>query len=192
MAASVLFNLASWASLASAAALLAPRQDESTTANANANANVTLAPVTASAPNASSALSPSVNVSLPYGSSSTSDAATTANSVLNVGLTTSHASVLLEAITSVVSVACAADAVTVVFDSADDLASAYSAWSSHPLLVLVTNHMGDCDSEVERGFFTADSFSTDASTLTLVASAQKSSIGDIGCEFPRSSSLLLW
>lgn len=166
--AGVLF-LASLASLASAAALT-PRQDDTSTSSAN----VTLAPVTADATDA--ALSPSVNVSLPYGSDAT------ANSVINVGLTTAHASVLLEAITSVVSVDCAADAVTVTFDNADDLASAYSEWSSHPLLVLVTNHMGDCDSEVERGFFTADSFTSDASALTLVASAQKSSISDIGCE----------
>lgn len=149
----------------------------------SSSANVTLAPVTASSSSTSdgrSALSPSVNVSLPYGGGSDE----TANSVINVGLTTSHASVLLEAIASVVSVDCStAGAVSVTFDDADDLATAYAEWAGHPLLVLVTNHMGDCDTELERGFFTADSFATDASTLTLVATTQKSSISDIGCTF---------
>lgn len=162
--------LASLAGLTAAAAVSphqkAPRQAD------DASANVTLSPVTAS----SSSLQPSVNVSLPY--ASPHDAA----SVISVDLTASHASVLLEGISSVASVDCASDAVTITFDNADDLASAYSEWSSHPLLVLVTNHMSNCDSDLERGFFTASSFATDASALTLVASAQKASIGDIGCK----------
>lgn len=174
-------------SLASLAGLVAAQASSS-----SSSANVTLAPVTASSSSSSSStngtiasvLSPSVNVSLPYGGSTESDGSTTtaAHSVINVDLTTSHASVLLEAIASIVSVACSADAVIVTFDDAKDLAAAYAEWSGHPLLVLVTNHMGDCDTELERGFFTADSFVADASALTIVATTQKSSISAIGCE----------
>lgn len=153
----------------------------------SSSANVTLAPVTASpSPDGSSALRPSVNMSLPYGNGGGggSDDETAAGPVLlDVGLTTSHASVLLETIASVVAVDCSAagGSVRVTFDNADDLASAYAEWSGLPFLVLVTNHLGDCDSELERGFFTADGFAADAATLTLVATTQKSTISDIGC-----------
>lgn len=151
------------------------------------SANVTLAPVTAApSPDGSSALRPSVNVSLPYGNGGGgSDDGTAASPVLlDVGLTTSHASVLLETIASVVAVDCSAagGSVRVTFDNADDLASAYAEWSGLPHLVLVTNHLGDCDTELERSFFTAESFTADAATLTLVATTQKSTISDIGCK----------
>lgn len=179
--AGVLF-LASLAGMASAIATPSLKSTRQADADTTSSSNVTLTPVTASSTDGSAAISPNVNVSLPYASDQT------VNSIINVDLTTSSASVLLEAISSVVSVECSSDSVTVTFDSAEDLASAYSEWSGHPLLVLVTNHMGDCDSEVERGFFTADSYTTDASTLTLVAAAQKASLSDIGCSYlPHSS-----
>lgn len=136
--------------------------------------NVTLTPVTAS--NDVAGLTPNVNVTLPYGYD------TTGNSVVNIALTTISSSVLLESISSVTSVDCASDSVSVTFDTADDLASAYSQWSSHPQLVLITNHMGDCDTEIERGFFTADSYTMDADSMLLVATAQKSTINDIACK----------
>lgn len=141
-----------------------------------AASNVTLAPVVAL--NSPGALTPSVNVTLPYGYDTTGD------SMVNVSLTTTSASLLLESISSVISVDCTLDSVSVRFDSADDLVSAYSQWSTHAQLVLITNHMGDCDSEIERGFFTADNFSMDADTLILVATAQKSTIDDIACKIP--------
>lgn len=118
---------------------------------------------------------PSSDVSLPYGTQQTDQ------SSVSVNLTTSYPSILLESLSTVTSVDCASDSVSVVFDNADDLASAYSEWSSHSVLVFVTNHMGDCDTEFERGFFTADSYTTDDSTLTLVASTEKSSINDVAC-----------
>lgn len=141
-----------------------------------ASSNATLAPVTIVSDDDVTTFKPSSNVSLPYGTQQTDQ------SSVNVNLTTSSPSILLESLRTVVSVECASDSVSVVFDNADDLASAYSEWSSHSVLVLVTNHMGDCDTEVERGFFTADSFSTDDTTLTLVASTQKSSITDVACK----------
>ncbi|CAN8096470.1 unnamed protein product [Discula destructiva] len=143
--------------------------DDSTSSNA------TLAPVAIVSDDVTT-FTPKSNVSLPYGSQNTDQ------SLLDVKLSTSHPSILLETLSTVVSVDCASDSVTVVFDNADDLASAYTEWSSHSVLVFVTNHMGDCDTELERGFFTANSYTVDESTLTLVASAQKSSINDIASE----------
>lgn len=113
--------------------------------------------------------------------------------MVNVSLTTTSASLLLESIPSVTSVECTADAVRVTFDTAGDLASAYGQWSAHPLLVLITNHMGDCDSEVERGFFTADSYAVDEDdALVLVATAQKATIHDIACEYLIKTPYQLW
>lgn len=162
--------LALAASAAAAPSPIVVRQADGATSS-----NVTLTPVTA--PNTVNALTPGVNVTLPYGLD------TADQSVVNVSLTTTSASVLLESISSVTSVDCNADSVSVTFDTADDLTSAYSQWSSHPSLVLVTNHMGDCDSEIERGFFTADSYTIDTDSLLLVATTQKSSITDIACKF---------
>lgn len=148
--------------------------------DASSSDNSTLAPITIVADDVST-FTPNANVSLPYGNQNT------VKSLLNVELTTSHPSILLETLSTVVSVDCASDSVSVVFDNADDLAAAYSEWSSHSVLVFVTNHMGDCDTELERGFFTAGSYATDESTLTLVASTQKSSISDIACKTTFSS-----
>lgn len=161
--------LALTGSATAAASLKSVRQTADSTSS-----DATLAPVTIVTDDTT--FTPSSNVSLPYGNLST------AQSVVSVNLTTSHPSILLELLPTVVSVDCASDAVSVVFDNADDLASAYSEWSSHSVLVFVTNHMGDCDSELERGFFKADSYTTDESTLTLVASTQKSTIADIACK----------
>lgn len=169
-----IFFLAVLAAASSAIAAPSPKfvrqtGDASTT-------NVTLTPVTASSDVAG--LTPNVNVTLPYGYD------TTGNSVVNIALTTISSSVLLESISSVTSVDCVSDSVSVTFDTADDLASAYSQWSAHPQLVLITNHMGDCDTEIERGFFTADSYTMDADSMLLVATAQKSTINDIACKIP--------
>lgn len=133
--------------------------------------NVTLAPVKVSP---DGTFKPKLNVSLPYGQ--------TEKSFVNVDLSTSYASVLLESLSSLTSVDCSSDSVSLTFDNAEDLESAYSEWSSHPLLVLVTNHMGNCDTEFERGFFSASSYVSDESTLSLVASARKSNINDIACK----------
>lgn len=144
--------------------------------DASASDSATLAPVTIVSDDVN-IFTPQVNVSLPYGTQNTDQ------SLVNVNLTTAFPSLLLETLSTVVSVDCASDSVSVVFDNADDLESAYSEWSSHSVLVFVTNHMGDCDTELERGFFTADSYTVDESSLTLVASTQKSSINEVACEF---------
>lgn len=162
--------LALTGSAIAAPSLVSSRQSDDSTSS-----NATLAPVVIVSDDATT-FTPSSNVSLPYGSQQTDV------SSVNVNLTTSSPSVLLESFSTIVSVDCASDSISVVFDNADDLATAYSEWSSHSVLVFVTNHMGDCDTEFERGFFTADSYTTDASTLTLVASTQKSSINDVACK----------
>lgn len=155
--------LAFWSSATAARSLMSIRGAEDATTS-----NVTLAPITTGS---DSTFQPKFNVTLPYGQ--------TNESLMNVDLTTSYASVLLESISSLTSVDCSSDAVSLTFDNVQDLESAYSEWSSHPLLVLVTNHMGDCDTELERGFFTASSYVIDESTLSLVVSAQKSSINGV-------------
>lgn len=156
-------------------AIAAPGLKSARQTDASTSSNATLAPVTIVSDDVNT-FTPKTNVSLPYGTQNTD------LSLVNVNLTTAYPSLLLETLSTVVSVDCASDSVSLVFDNSDDLASAYSEWSSHSVLVLVTNHMGDCDTELERGFFTADSYTIDESSLTLVASAQKSSINEVACE----------
>ncbi|KAF3761571.1 hypothetical protein M406DRAFT_333631 [Cryphonectria parasitica EP155] len=165
MAAALAMLALTGSALAAPSPRLVARQDS----DPATTGNVTLAPVTVTSDDADS-FAPQYNTSLPYG---------TDESFVSVGLTTTHGNVLLEGLTSVVSVTCAADAVSIVFDSADNLDAAYSAWSPFPYLLFTTNHMGDCDSELERGFFVADSFTTDASALTLVAGAQKTDVSSV-------------
>lgn len=163
--------LALTGSAIAAPSLLSSRQSEASTSS-----NATLAPVVIVSDDATT-FAPSSNVSLPYGSQLTD------RLFVNVNLTTISPSILLESFSTIALVDCASDSISVVFDNANDLMTAYSEWSIHSVLTFITNNMGDCDSEFERGFFTADSFTTDASTLTLVVSTQKSSINDVACKF---------
>lgn len=157
----------------SALAVPNPKQaSRQASSDTTTSGNVTLVPVTVTSDDVDT-FTPSVNATLPYGSDS---------SFVNVALTSSYGNVLLETLSSVASVECAAGSVSIVFDSLDDLDTAYGEWSAHPHLLLITNHMGDCDSELERGFFTASSYTTDADSLTLVASAEKSDISSVACK----------
>ncbi|PSS03507.1 hypothetical protein BD289DRAFT_449585, partial [Coniella lustricola] len=160
--------------LAGPSSVMQARQstDASTT-----NGTVTYSPVSANTSTETPDIfTPQYNATLPY-----SDSTTTSSSLVSVGLTTEHGNVLLESLTSVVSVSCAAtgDSVSMVFDSAANLQAAYSEWSLFTHLLFTTNHMGDCDSEFERGFFVAESFTTDVESLTLIASAEKADLGSV-------------
>lgn len=187
-----LFSMASLALAGSAAAahpgLKAMRQrNVISTSNANnisditAASNVTLSPVVVNnTDSAANSLTPQANVTLSYGLNGTD--------YLNVTVTTSSGAVKLETIESLASVDCSPDSVSLTFANADSLNSAYSEWSTHEELVLVTNNLGDCDTELERGFFLASGFASYEANLTLVASAEKKNVSDIACGSAPSSS----
>ncbi|GFF84598.1 hypothetical protein IFM53868_04197 [Aspergillus udagawae] len=84
-------------------------------------------------------------------------------------------SIVLEDVNDLSSVACSAESVTVTFNSSTTFNQAYSSWPRADLL-LVTNHLGNCDAEAERGIYHAKSLIFDASTLTITASTSKTNL----------------
>lgn len=173
-------NLIALASLGLAGSALAAhpgfnaaRQVSST--NLTAASNITLSPVIVNNTDSTTdSLAPQTDITLYYGVNSTD--------YVNVTLTTDSSAILLESISSLTSVVCSTDAVSMTFDNVGDLDTAYSTWSAYDGLVLVTNHMGNCDPEFERGMFVTGGFTSYAANLTLVASAEKKSVADVASE----------
>lgn len=161
-------------STAAAPSLKAARQADDTV-NATVVSNITLSPVPV--PTKPDCLVPQSNVSLDYGLNNSDLAA------VNVTLSTNYPTILLETISNLTAVDCSSDSVAITFTNVQDLNDAYTQWSSQDKLLLITNHMGDCDTEFERGFFLAGAYTTDTSSLTLTATAQKTNANDASCEF---------
>jgi hypothetical protein len=84
-------------------------------------------------------------------------------------------SIVLEDVNDLSSVTCSADSVTVTFNSTTTFNQAYTSWPRSDLL-LVTNHLGNCDEEAERGIYHAASLLFNASTLTITASTSKTNL----------------
>lgn len=162
-----------------ATSIFQKRQTDSTATTSN----ITLAPVTSQP---TDEIIPQANITLGYGQNDTSS-----DAVVNITLTTTYDGVLLESIESITAVDCSSNGVSLTFSDADTLASAYGSWSSFDLLLLVTNHMGDCDTEFERGFFVSSSYETFESNLTLVASASKKDLADVASKSCPINNLLL-
>lgn len=118
---------------------------------------------------------PSTTVEMSYGDD--------IDALVNVALAMSYPSVLLEDIDAVTSVVCTDSSVSVTFESAASFKFCTSAWniekSDSEALVIITNHMGNCDAEHERGIFYATSTSWDAETLTVTARTEKKDVADV-------------
>lgn len=141
------------------------------TSNVTVASNMTLAPINCTIPEDQNPFLAQSNVTLPYGVNDTN--------YVNITLELPSA-VLLETIDTLTSVHCAANSVTVSFNSTDSLNAAFAAWNGHSNMVLITNHFGDCDTDFERGFFVANSFAI--ANSTLVATAAKSNVTSVACE----------
>lgn len=178
---SCLFSIAVLALAGSAAAapsFKAARQTDDTV-NATVVSNVTLSPIPA--PAKPDCLVPQSNVTIDYGLNNTDLAA------VNITLSTNYPTILLETISNLTNVDCSSDSVAITFNDAEDLDDAYAQWSSHEKLLLITNHMGDCDTEFERGFFVAGTYTADVASLTLTATTEKTNVNGASCEFlPRT------
>ncbi|PKX90433.1 uncharacterized protein P174DRAFT_515529, partial [Aspergillus novofumigatus IBT 16806] len=86
-------------------------------------------------------------------------------------------SIVLEDVNDLSSVTCSSESVTVTFNSTTTFNKAYSSWPRADLLV-VTNHLGNCDAEAERGIYHATSLLFNPSTLTITASTSKTNLQD--------------
>lgn len=113
---------------------------------------------------------PSKNVALNWGAEG--------NSFVNVSLEMTHPTVVLEDIGGIESVDCEPGSVSVTFSDKAAFNEALEDWSNDDRFVLVTNHLGDCDAENERGMFLAKSITSNSNTLTVVASGEMSDLAN--------------
>lgn len=111
---------------------------------------------------------------LPYASN-------TSDTLVLVNHTMKYPSVLLEGIASVSNVDCSATDVAITFNDSSIFELTQSQWSNKTF-VLVTNHLGDCDAELERGFFLVDGVNWDNPALVATATSTKSSINTTACK----------
>ncbi|KAF4634840.1 hypothetical protein G7Y89_g3256 [Cudoniella acicularis] len=112
---------------------------------------------------------PVTELALPYNSN-------TSSTHVNVNHTMRYPSVVLETIASVVGVDCSATSVQMTFNDSSIFDATQATWTAEGNFVLVTNHLGDCDAELERGFFLVNSLSWDNSTLVCTASSSKANV----------------
>ncbi|KAH8585516.1 hypothetical protein B0O99DRAFT_646758 [Bisporella sp. PMI_857] len=128
------------------------------------------------------------NVTLLYGSSDP----TTPNTNAEIKLEMRWSSVLLEEIASIEDVVCSDSSVTVTFADPAAFAVSVSKWDLLEQFILITNHLGNCDVELERGLFLVDSVTFDAADLTVTAKSQRtdfeSCAGSMQIDFGQESS----
>lgn len=102
------------------------------------------------------------------------------DSAVSIGIDMLNSGVALEDIDEVIAVDCTGQAtVAVTFNTTEAFNEALTEWSAlNDSFVIITNHMGDCDTELERSFFVADSdtLASFDTNLTIVAQAEKSNL----------------
>jgi hypothetical protein len=123
---------------------------------------------------------PKSNLTLHYGSNDTS----TPDSNAKISLQMKVPSVVLEEIVSVHSVVCSDAGVVVTFDDLAGYEKSMKEWPSSGDFVLFTNHLGNCDAEFERGLFLVGGLAFDETTLTVVATAEKSDFQSTAGQLP--------
>ena len=90
-----------------------------------------------------------------------------------------YPSIVLEDIDDITSVDCSLNSVTLKFSTATVFTSMQSAWWSIGKFVMITNHMGDCDVELERGMFLVSSVSFDNRTLIATATSHQTDVSSV-------------
>lgn len=104
-------------------------------------------------------------------------------SLVSVNMFMQHPAVVLEDIDDVTAVDCMGQSrVAVTFSDKEAFDEALADWTGlHDSFVMITNHQGDCDSELERSFFVADTdtLALFESNLTIIANAEKSDVYSI-------------
>ena len=121
---------------------------------------------------------PQANVSLYYGSAKDEEPGS-----INMTLAMNTPTVVLEYVSAITNVDCSDDGLSVTFNDTASFEKAMTEWSGLDDFVLITNHMGDCDAEFERGFFLATDVSAHAPTKTIVVTAAKEELVNIAGMF---------
>lgn len=106
-----------------------------------------------------------------------------------INATMRNPSILLEDIESITKVDCSATSVDVTFSDQADYEKSSTTWPTSDF-TLFTNHLGDCDTDKERGLYNVESLAFNATTLTITASTTKStfdnSTDDMAISFAES------
>ena len=82
-------------------------------------------------------------------------------------------------VASVSSVKCSADSVAITFNDSSVFEATEAAWSAEGTFVLITNHLGDCDVELERGMFLVNSLTWSNVSLVATAKSQVANISSV-------------
>lgn len=123
---------------------------------------------------------PAANVSLYYGAQGGSNVReSNAGGLVNLTLAVSTGAVALEYIDTITGVDCGDDSLTVSFSDGEAYKTAFDSWSAMETLFMITNHLGNCDVEFERGFFKVDKVAAGAAANTISCSASKEEIPSI-------------
>ncbi|KAI0169014.1 hypothetical protein GGR52DRAFT_553282 [Hypoxylon sp. FL1284] len=119
-------------------------------------------------------IAPSTNVTLDY----SLDALDPRSSV-SIDLQTYEPVVLLEAIGSVLQVACTYNAVTIGFDNPAALERAASEWPHNGNFWLITSHLGNCNAPGERGIYLVTGLDWNNDAKMVTAQTAKMGFGSI-------------
>ncbi|KAH8591208.1 hypothetical protein B0O99DRAFT_663765 [Bisporella sp. PMI_857] len=117
---------------------------------------------------------PQTNVTLRYASVNETEMTAWVNATMK------YPSVLLEDIDSITKVDCSTSSVDITFGNTADYEESFATWPSSSFL-LFTNHLGDCDTENERGLYVVSRMDFNNDTLTVTASTEKSTF-DASCD----------
>ncbi|KAK2026579.1 hypothetical protein LX32DRAFT_665189 [Colletotrichum zoysiae] len=134
---------------------------------------------------------PAANVSLYYAGAAGGSADGTQGSI-DMKLAFKNPAVVLEHVDAVKAVVCADDELTVAFSDAEAFGEAVRGWTASADeggFVLVTNHLGNCDAEFERGFFLATGLTADEGSLSVTVAASKEELASVAgaCEMSFTS-----
>ncbi|OBR12725.1 Isoamyl alcohol [Colletotrichum higginsianum IMI 349063] len=111
---------------------------------------------------------------------------------IDMTLAFKNPAVVLEHVDAVSAVVCSDDGLAVSFSDADAFREAVKDWSESSTdggFVLITNHLGNCDAEFERGFFLATGLTSDEGSLSVTVAASREELANIAgeCEMTFSS-----
>ncbi|OHE94079.1 hypothetical protein CORC01_10654 [Colletotrichum orchidophilum] len=122
---------------------------------------------------------PATNVSLYYAATDTQQQGS-----IDMKLALKNPAVVLDHVDAVSNVVCGDDELTVSFSSADAFDKAVQGWSEAAKdgFILITNHMGNCDAEFERGFFLATGLTSSKDALAVTVAASKEELTNIAGE----------
>jgi len=84
---------------------------------------------------------------------------------------------MLEDIDAITNVDCSANSVALTFSNSTTFAYTKQMWVGK--FIMVTNHMGDCDVELERGVFLVDSLDFDDTSLVATAHSQMTDVSSV-------------